>query len=48
MYFDFIVKSLIVTCFAVGGYTIACKISMRYLTEFMKDYMESLKEDGII
>lgn len=48
MYLSFIVKSFIVTCFAVGGYTIACKISMRYLTKFMVDYMESLKEDGII
>ena len=44
----FIAKALIVTVCATGGYLIAAKVSVKYVKQFMEDYMNMLEEKDVI
>lgn len=46
--FTFIVKSLIITACATGGYLFAAKRSAKMVTEFMNEYINMLREEEII
>jgi len=42
----FILKALIITVFATVGYLVAIKISMNEAKEFVKEYIEMLREES--
>lgn len=44
--FTFILKALIVTVFATVGYLVAVRISMNEAKEFVKEYIEMLREES--
>lgn len=46
--FTFILKSLIVTVCATGGYLVAARLSLKWAKEWMSEYMNMLEEKDIL
>ena len=46
--FTFILKTLIITVCATGGYLVAAKLSLRWAKEWMSEYFTMLEEKDVI